>query len=235
MTMMKAIKFLLLASMVGVIAGCKLAVVVVEGGEVQSSSSGTCLEGTICVHQVNDTDYTEIFIAVPNSGWAFERWNSGDGFFCQGSANPICAISGEGTEEKFPGAFEAIETFVESDKTFYIMPVFVLSQPFTDTVFIDGKEWTQTPFASSWDQINAVCPAPAGVCGSGERLHGYDMTGWTWASIEDVEALFNAYGNVPSAIQEDFEYSLDKSTRVTAAGPPRDTPPASPAASSASS
>ena len=133
MTMMKAIKFLLLASMVGVIAGCKLAVVVVEGGEVQSSSSGTCLEGTICVHQVNDTDYTEIFIAVPNSGWAFERWNSGDGFFCQGSANPICVISGEGTEEKFPGAFEAIEAFVASDKTFYIMPVFVLSQPFTDT------------------------------------------------------------------------------------------------------
>jgi hypothetical protein len=51
------------------------------------------------------------------------------------------------------------------------------------------------------------------------------MAGWTWASIEEVEALFNAYGNMPTAIQTDFGYMLDKSTRITAAGPPRDTPP----------
>ena len=86
----------LLLSIAAFMTGCKLAVIVVEGGEVQSISSGTCLEATICVHQVNDTDYTETFTAVPNSGWAFEKWNSGDGFFCQGFTDPICVISGEG-------------------------------------------------------------------------------------------------------------------------------------------
>jgi hypothetical protein len=218
--MKQTLKFLLLISIAAVMAGCKLAVIVVEGGEVQSIGSGTCLEGTICVHQVSDTNYTETFTAVPNSGWAFVKWNSGGGFFCQGSTDPICVISGEGAEEN-----QAIEAIVESDETFYIMPMFVLSQPIMVTVSVDGKEWTQTPFPASWDQINAVCPPPAGVCGSGARLNGYDMSGWTWASIEDVDALFNAYGNVASAIQEDFGYGKDKSDRILYGGPLRDTPP----------
>jgi hypothetical protein len=167
-------------------AGCKLAVIVVEGGEVQSISSGTCLEGTICVHQVNDTTYAETFTAIPNSGWMFDKWNSGHGFFCQDSTDPICVISGEGTEEN-----EAIAAIVESDKTFYIMPIFRPITPITDTVTVDGREWAQVDLFTNltWDHINAVCPE--GVCAG--ILNGFDMTGWAWASVDDVNALFNFY------------------------------------------
>jgi hypothetical protein len=167
-------------------AGCKLAVIVVEGGEVQSISSGTCLEGSICVHQVNDTNYTETFTAVPNSGWVFERWNSGYGFFCGESTDPVCVVSAVEA-----GGNEAIEAIIASDKTFYIMPVFIPPQPITDTVTVDGREWAQVDLFTNltWDHINAVCPE--GVCAG--ILNGFDMTGWAWASVDDVNALFNFY------------------------------------------
>jgi hypothetical protein len=154
--MKQTLKFLLLISIAAVMAGCKLAVIVVEGGEVQSIGSGTCLEGTICVHQVNDTNYTETFTAISNSGWVFEKWNSGDGFFCQNSPDSMCVVSAVGTEGN-----AAIEATIASDKTFYIMPVFIPSRPIADTVTVDGKEWGQVDLFLnlSWDQINAVCPA----------------------------------------------------------------------------
>ena len=188
MTTLKAVRFLILAGFVSFVAACKIAVMVVEGGEVQSVGSGTCLEGTICIHQVDDTSYTETFTAAPNSGWVFEKWNSGFGFFCGDSTDPVCVVSGEGAEGN-----EAIQEIVASDRTFYLMPVFVPAQPITDTVTVDGKEWAQADlfFNLSWDEINAVCPA--GVCGDSGQLNGYDMTGWTWASVDEVKALFNVY------------------------------------------
>jgi hypothetical protein len=43
----------------------------------------------------------------------------------------------------------------------------------------------------SWNDINAIFPA--GVCVDGGVLNGYAMTGWTWASIDEVNALFNSF------------------------------------------
>lgn len=61
-----------------------------------------------------------------------------------------------------------------------------------DTLLVDGREWSQVDLFNglSWTNINAVCPG--GVCGSG-TLNGYDMAGWTWASTETVNDLFNYY------------------------------------------
>jgi hypothetical protein len=58
-------------------------------------------------------------------------------------------------------------------------------------VTVDDKEWAQVDLFTnlSWNDINAVCPA--GVCSG--ILNGYNMTGWTWASIDDITALFNHY------------------------------------------
>jgi len=69
--------------------------------------------------------------------------------------------------------------------------------PITDTVVADGKEWAQANLFSGtgWNAINAVCPG--GVCTSGGMLNGYDMTGWTWAATDDVNALFNYYIGSP--------------------------------------
>ena len=43
---------------------------------------------------------------------------------------------------------------------------------------------------TGWDQMNAQCPA--GVCGAGSTLNGYDLDGWTWASQAEVGGLFAA-------------------------------------------
>ncbi|MEZ5572919.1 MAG: hypothetical protein R3E64_12980 [Halioglobus sp.] len=62
----------------------------------------------------------------------------------------------------------------------------------TDTVTVDGTEWAQVDLfvGLNWSDINVVCPA--GVCGSG-TLNGFEMEGWTWASIDDMNELFNYY------------------------------------------
>lgn len=186
MTTMKVVKFLLFTGLVGIIAGCKLAVIVVEGGEVQSTGSGTCVAGTVCIIDVNDTSFSDAFTAVPATGWYFEKWNKGGGFFCGNSTDPTCTLSlvaGAGNS--------VIEAVVASSETFYLMPIFKRARPITDTISVAGGEWAQVDlFADlSWDDIKTVCPA--GVCSG--VLNGFDMTGWMWASVEDLNSLFNHY------------------------------------------
>lgn len=67
-----------------------------------------------------------------------------------------------------------------------------LAAPITDTILVAGKEWAQVDLFGgvSWSELNAVCPA--GVCGSGS-VNGFELTGWTWASVNDVNSLFNYY------------------------------------------
>jgi hypothetical protein len=158
------------------LAGCKLAVIVVEGGYVHSASNGDCLEGTICIVEVNDTSFSESFTATPNPGWYFEKWNSGDRFFCGGSTNPTCTLSFEGHEQS-----EDVEDMVALSETFYLMPVF---KEASNVVTVDGKEWLQPLLFLnlSWADINAVCPNQTGVCTG--VLKGYDMDDWTWASVD---------------------------------------------------
>mgnify|MGYP003382263968 CR=1 FL=1 len=64
--------------------------------------------------------------------------------------------------------------------------------PITDTVTVDGREWAQVDLffgVQDW-YVDALCPA--GTCGD-FTLNDYDMLGWTWASDDDVIALFNTY------------------------------------------
>lgn len=65
----------------------------------------------------------------------------------------------------------------------------------TDTVTVDGKVWAQPDlFAGvTWSQITAVCPS--GPCTG--ILNGHSVTGWTFASVDDVNALFNYYIGAP--------------------------------------
>ncbi len=182
--MSSLVKVLVILFVTAVVAGCKIAVIVVEGGEVRSIRSGPCLEGTICIVEVNDTNFSESFTAVPKPGWHFVKWNAGEDFFCGDSTISTCRISAGG----FDGN-EAIEAIIASDQTFYLMPIF---EPGLATVTVDGREWAQVDqFTSSlsWNDINAVCPE--GACSG--ILNGFDMTGWKWASVDDVIALFNHY------------------------------------------
>ncbi len=182
----KAGRFLLIACVVTLIAGCKLAVIVVEGGEVRSTGTGTCAAGSVCITEVSDTSFSDTFTAIPNQGWYFEKWNAGRNFLCGDSTDPSCALP----LETLAGN-SVVEALVASSEVFYLMPVFKMAEPVTDTITVDGKEWAQVDLFSvlSWQDIDAVCPA--GVCSG--VLNGFDMTGWMWATVEDLNSLFNSY------------------------------------------
>jgi hypothetical protein len=181
--MSSLVKVLVILFVSALVAGCKIAVIVVEGGKVQSNGSDFCLEGTVCIVEVTDTNFSESYTAVPHPGWGFVKWNTGGGFLCANSTDPTCTLSTVGTAGN-----DGIEAVIASDQTFYIMPIF---EQGPDTVAVDGREWAQVDQFTdlSWSDINAVCPE--GVCDG--MLNGYNMTGWTWASVEDVTALFNHY------------------------------------------
>jgi len=178
----KSIKLLFFLSVL-LLSGCKLAVINVEGGEVQSTGSGTCVAGTVCLIDVADTNFSETFTAVPDEGWYFHKWNQGGRFFCGNSFNPECSLSFEGLQGE-----ENVESLVASSEVFYLMPVFKRQQ---DIISVNDKEWLQPSLfrGLSWNEINEVCPA--GICSG--VLNGYDMNGWTWASVDDIYALFNYY------------------------------------------
>jgi hypothetical protein len=195
-------KFLLLVCSIAVVAGCKLAVIVVEGGKVLSENSFACFRDEICIVDVSDPTFSETFSAIPYAGWYFEMWNSGDRFFCGGSSDPTCTLSFEGYEES-----EAVQEVVASSETFYLMPVFK-PQMHESTVEVDGKQWLQpTYFGYTRDQVRAVCPN--GACSGNLPGSNVDLTGYIWASIQDVSGLFNAYG-VDPPFTESFQSREDQ-------------------------
>ena len=187
--MKQTLKVVLLICILGSMAGCRLAVIVVEGGGVQGYPLRSCPAGEICVIDVDDPYFSTTFTAIPDEGWYFERWQKGERFFCGGSTDPQCTLSFEGHEET-----EAVQEIVDSSEMFYIMPIFG-NEPrtITDTIIVDGNEWAQIDLFKdlTWDEINSVCPE--GKCRDSGLLNFYDMTGWTWASVDEVNALLNQY------------------------------------------
>lgn len=108
------------------LSGCKLAVLLVEGGEVQSIGSGTCMTsptvpqtGAVCIHDVPDSTYAETFTAVADTGWEFVKWNSGGGFICANSTIPSCTL----TMVPWAGV-SGFDAAIAADVTIYLMPVF---------------------------------------------------------------------------------------------------------------
>ena len=186
-------KVLVVVVLVSLAAGCKLAVIAVEGGAVNPSSGEVCqpvspgVAGAVCIHEIDTTNYSNTFYATPDAGWYFAKWNSGGGFLCKNSINVACVVSNVG----FAGN-ALIEAIVGSDQMYYIMPIF---KETPDTVTVDGNEWYQPSLfrGLSWNEINGVCPG--GEC-FGE-LNGRDLTGWTWAPVSNVNALFNSYIGSP--------------------------------------
>ena len=187
MSILQTLKVILLIALTSLIAGCKLAVIVVQGGEVQSVGSGTCLAGDICIHEIDADNFSEAFTAVPETGWEFVRWNSGDDFLCGGQTNTVCALTNVGS-----GAIPAAQAIIDSEMAYYIMPIFTfVGLPVDGIKGADGNEWAQPGTFSgvSRSQLEAACPA--GVCSG--MLNGYNVDGWNWASGPMVAALFNSY------------------------------------------
>jgi len=77
-----------------------------------------------------------------------------------------------------------------------MMVIFAISGPVQalPIVSVDGREWLQpADFLSiSWNYIASVCSPTTGDCTSGPLGTVTDMGPWTWAGVDDVNALFNS-------------------------------------------
>jgi hypothetical protein len=62
-------------------------------------------------------------------------------------------------------------------------------------VTVNGQEWLQPiDFINlSWNDITAVCDSTTGNCSSSALGTVSDMDTWTWASLDDVNALFDHF------------------------------------------
>lgn len=180
-------KHLSLLVTVGLLASCKISVLVPEGGSVSSAGSATCnnvTAGQACVIDVPDTNFGTQFIALPDPFFVFDHWYDAPGFLCAGSTTPSC-IADNTVAANVP----IVEAFVATKQALYIMPVFKRD---VATVTVDGKEWLRPSLfvGLSYDDIIAQCPG--GVCGVGSVLLGQTMNGFALATQDDVNGLFNA-------------------------------------------
>jgi hypothetical protein len=98
------------------LGGCKLAVIVGEGGDITSvSGTNDCSGPGYCVIDIDDPNFTETFTAVPKPGYEFVKWQDGWGFQCADVQSIFCTVSIP------PGAASAI---LASYDTASIRPVF---------------------------------------------------------------------------------------------------------------
>ena len=217
--------FILMCATV-LIASCKLTLIVVEGGEVQSEGSGTCTAGSFCAIEVTDTTFSETFTAVADEGWYFHEWQSGENFLCANTLLPECALNFVG----FKGN-GLVEAAIASSPTFYLMPVFkdfpratTGDRPRTITVDGQSQLWLQPAefLLFSYDEVSEVCPE--GVCSGFLPGSSIDLTGYFWASSDEVATLFLAYEHSGKRIMWDFLETFPSPDSRTVIGLLRDKP-----------
>ncbi len=120
MTISRQLKCLVFFAVSCVVAGCKLAVVVGEGGAVVSQSgTRNCKENRTCTFEVPDTQFIESFTAIPLPGYTFSQWQGGEGFLCGDSTEQSCTV----LTTVFAGN-APIEAVIASDKIYSIKPLF---------------------------------------------------------------------------------------------------------------
>ena len=59
---------------------------------------------------------------------------------------------------------------------------------------VDGREWRELfeTTGLSWSQVASVCPIDGRTACSG-AVGGHDLTGWTWATADQVRDLLDDY------------------------------------------
>lgn len=227
--MEKLKKILVVLASVSLVSACKFAVVVPPGGNVQSlSGTNNCLGPDYCEFDITDRDFSETFTAVPRAGFEFVKWQSGEGYFCANSIDPVCTVAlpggdagdavvasihtgsirpvftGQGVDTDGDGTINEIDTDDDNDGLFDDVDDCPLDGPnlnslgcptipLLDTVFIVDRRWAQFYFfpSTTWHDVNAACPPPTGNCFG--KIGDVDVSGWTWATGDEVNALLNAF------------------------------------------
>ena len=117
------------------LAACRIAVEVPEGGSVESLSGAySCQAGQVCNIRVNDVFFDETFVAVPAEGYFFKKWTRKPNAFC-GDKLTDCALATTG----FVG-HQGLLDILESNKTFYLSPQFEkIPQIMEEDISTEGK------------------------------------------------------------------------------------------------
>jgi hypothetical protein len=111
---------LALACMILPLAGCKLALVVTSGGDLDSASNTRdCSSESVCEFNITSDDFSETFTAIPRAGYVFKQWAGGPGFLCGDSTDPNCTVSNVGL-----GAFNGVMALITGDRIDHLMPLF---------------------------------------------------------------------------------------------------------------
>jgi hypothetical protein len=101
------------------LTGCKIEIIVPEGGSVVTrSGSFRCLAGQTCLIDVYDLYFSQDFVAKPDSGYTFDKWKKTYRGFCGGKSKSCNLYTSELDD------YPALMAFLESDDTFYLEPVF---------------------------------------------------------------------------------------------------------------
>ncbi|MEZ5572922.1 MAG: hypothetical protein R3E64_12995 [Halioglobus sp.] len=212
--------FILLA----VVTACSHPLEIVGEGDIMSASGDRfCwLEDfqsgqDICVKNYVVGAYLETYYAVPRAGWEFDHWEN----YCTDAVNNECSFDiSSAAVRKFWGQtmppLQAVFTFVapvDTDGDGLNDDVDPCPQNptnpcalITDTIAVGSMKWVQPRLFLnlSWYEIDAVCPASSGGRCENVTLKGYDMNGWTWASLDDVNALFNYFLNAADVSEPDL-------------------------------
>lgn len=123
------------------IAGCKIRIIVPEGGSVTTESGAyTCGWGEKCDIDVVDFYFDETFIAKPTGQYKFLHWSKGPNRIC-GAEKQECRIHSTGYDEDLDLA-EATLALLESEERFYLVPVFAPINRCNDRVLGTGNVFT---------------------------------------------------------------------------------------------
>ena len=184
------------------LSGCKLALIVVEGGEIQSESgSFNCQAGSNCVVQIQDTNFREVFTAVPAPGFEFVKWVDGGSFLCGGSKDPKCVV-----DNRLLAGNLLAEAIVATDSFFYILAEFkpVFTSPPEPQPGLTADQ--QTKFDNSCTQchITGVGGAPrAGMVAEWEPRLAKGLDALV-SSVKFGLSIMPAGGNCVGCSDDDY-------------------------------
>ena len=86
-------KILVILAITTLVAGCKLAVIVGEGGNVTSlSGTRNCASTSYCINEIVDGSFNETFTVVAKPGFQFVKWQGGTDLQCGDATVPTCTV-----------------------------------------------------------------------------------------------------------------------------------------------
>jgi N-acetylneuraminic acid mutarotase len=168
-----------------VLTGCKIQVVVPPGGNVATQSeSYFCGSGEVCMIDVVDLFFSELFVAQPDDGYTFVQWKKRNRGICAG-LDRACLVN-----SSIAGANEVFMAILESDTTYYLEPDFGLSDTWASRAELPGE-------ASAMASCSIRGKLYAAGIGSGSTSQGnpgtpetevrvYDPATNNWTRVADM-------------------------------------------------